>query len=306
MSAGNSFISRWFKFVLERFAPLAHLLMITAFFSACGILGLRIADTPFAFNWRLIPAFAATVFIFLHMRIFDEIKDYEHDIEVNPTRPLARGLISVYEAKVVAYFLIVIELALTALLGMQAFVSGLCVVVYTLVMYKEFFIGEWLRPLLAIYALFHTVVAGWIALFVFSALTGLYLWEAPLGYWLFVLASYFIFNIFEFGRKTFAPEEERSGVESYSRNFGLWRATLNVSFLQAIPSVAIAIYLGINLGLGLTFNAAMAVLALAITVSGIVLAAKPTTGGALVFRGICSAFIVLFNLIIATAAGVSL
>jgi 4-hydroxybenzoate polyprenyltransferase len=41
---------------------------------------------------------------------------------------------------------------------------------------------------------------------------------------LFALGNWFVFNVFEFGRKTFGKEEERAGVDSYSARLNPWGA----------------------------------------------------------------------------------
>jgi 4-hydroxybenzoate polyprenyltransferase len=216
---------------------------------------------------------------------------------VHKDRPLARGLISVSEAKRVAFGLIIIELFLALIIGRSAFIAAICVVLYSLIMYKEFFIGSWLRPKMATYALAHTLVSCWMSAFVFCAVTGLNLWEIPKVYGMFILVNWMIFNIFEFGRKTFGKEEEEELVESYSKRLGPIRAALNV-VIMATVAMYVAYKYGSIFNLSFLFTLSMYLLyGLTLICAGLY-AVHNDRSSARIFRGICSIFILFYNVII--------
>jgi hypothetical protein len=123
-------------------------------------------------------------------------------------------------------------------LGQAAFAAWSLVAGYSLLMYREFFIGRWLRPRLATYAVMHTLVACWIATWTFCAATGREFADMPASYAQLVFANWAVFNLFEFGRKTFGVEEERGPDESYSKRFGPVRAAANV--LRFCPNLPVA------------------------------------------------------------------
>ena len=52
----------------------------------------------------------------------------------------------------------------------------------------------------------------------------------------FALSSWCLFNVFEFGRKTFASSEERAGVQSYSKIFGRFVAVLLVLVMAGLST----------------------------------------------------------------------
>ena len=58
--------------------------------------------------------------MFLHLRIFDEIKDFKLDRIIHPNRPLARGLINVLEAKKITLLLIITQLIVSAAISIPA------------------------------------------------------------------------------------------------------------------------------------------------------------------------------------------
>jgi 4-hydroxybenzoate polyprenyltransferase len=157
-------------------------------------------------------------------------------------------------------------------------------------MYREFFLGSWLRHRLTTYALIHTPVSSFISLFIFSSMTGKYCWQAPSHALLFSLITWLIFNIFEFGRKTFGQEEESPLHDSYSQRFGSWGAAALV-LLMAFLSVFITWYLGVPaLALSLLFFPLMGF--------SLFYAFFNSKKWAIAFRTACSLFILFFNVVV--------
>lgn len=227
----------WAIFIKDRFPPLQYIPMIAAFF---------LANCANYNAWSLL----VTTLVFFHLRVFDEIKDYQTDVIHNPTRPLASGLISCKEAWYVALACIGLELALSAMISAKALLIACGMVGYSLLMYKEFFIGEWLRPKLATYALTHTLIVCWISAFLGSPS---------------LLANWMVFNVFEFGRKTFGKAEQ---VKNTKYKYGeLW--------VLFFAGTATALHL--TLFTGILFAALMA-----------------TAPWTKLFRTACSAFIFLY------------
>jgi 4-hydroxybenzoate polyprenyltransferase len=237
-------MKNWLIFIRERFPLLKHIPLIVFFFWANVFIALGSFQQM---EWKWGVSFVVIFLAFFHLRIFDEIKDYETDLIIHPERPLARGLISVREAKIAAFILCCVELGLALSLGLSAFLAASCFILYSLLMYKEFFVGSWLRPKLATYALTHTVISGWLALFIFSAVTGQNFWEVPKSFAFFVFANWMVFNIFEFGRKTFGKEEEKPLIESYSKNFGSWGAALIVLAFAILAAASLFLLIPLSI-----------------------------------------------------------
>jgi 4-hydroxybenzoate polyprenyltransferase len=205
----------------ERFPPLQNLPMIAAFFAANVAVGSRAAVSVPAVP-RLILAGAVLMSFFMRLRIFDDVKDQRTDVASNPGRPLARGLIAPVEARAVAFALLALEGLLSAVLGWSALGAWLVAAGFSLLMFKEFFCGPWLRPKLELYAVTHTFVACLMAVMVFATVSDVATWRA--ADLLFALASWAVFNVYEFARKSFDVSEERPGVDSYSSRLGAWGA----------------------------------------------------------------------------------
>lgn len=228
-------MAKWWILIQERFSPLSYVPMIFLFTWANGLYLTTSAGIPW--NWpRFAIVFVLLLSFFFRMRLFDEIKDYEVDLKVNPTRPLARGILSISQVKKALFVLILFELTVAGSLGLNPLLIHALAIGYSLLMYEEFFIGDWLRPHLTTYAVTHTFVSTLLGLSSAVAMTGMELTKLPPSALLFFLMNWAFFNLFEFARKTFAPSEERNHVPSYSNIFGCNGALL-LSLSQALVGV---------------------------------------------------------------------
>lgn len=234
---------RWLYFINERFNPLSYAAMIFVFLVAHYILYLNFTKQDVIFSavslLHLIPLVLATTLFFFKLRLLDEVKDLESDAIYHPDRPLPKGVLSKNEVIRTAFIIMVIEIALFSYYGFWAFFSALIAVGYSLIMYKEFFVKSWLRAHLTTYAATHTLVVVFLSLTIFASLFNNLILET---FWILIYFSFsgwFLFNIFEFGRKTFAKSEEKEGVASYSKIFGKFGAVLLVLAMAVLSIIFI-------------------------------------------------------------------
>lgn len=206
--------ARWWVFLRDRFGA-GSALMAAAFFAGNALLAARLTGaTPDVTAW--VAGSAATVLVFLRLRIFDDLKDAACDRRAHPDRPLASGAVSSREAKRAAIVVAAVELAAVAAVGPSAIVAWTGVLAYSLLMLREFFIGPWLRPRMELYAFAHTLVAAWIGLLCAAVATARHPWELPAPVLLAAVLNWATFNVFELARKSRAPEEEDPRSPSYS------------------------------------------------------------------------------------------
>jgi 4-hydroxybenzoate polyprenyltransferase len=284
------YLYKWLWFINERFSPLTYAVMIFVFLGAHYALYLnflnQIPTSNFLGILNLLPLVVVTSFFFFKLRLLDEVKDMESDALHHPERPLPRGILSKNEVVKTAFMLMVAEIILFSFYGFWAFLCALIVVSYSLVMYKEFFIKKWLRAHLTTYAVFHTFVVVLISVTIFVSLLGKPFSEIPKEFIYFSFAGWFLFNIFEFGRKTFAKNEERKGVDSYSKIFGKLGAVLLV-----LPMALLS-----NLLLGKAGASVIGILFLPLALVGMVGLLYATTEDlyfAKVYRSLTSLYIIL-------------
>lgn len=231
----------WWILIKERFPPASTLPMIVLFVIANGMLASQIMGIHANLGLYAL-AFLLALSFFLRLRLFDELKDYETDLKINPTRPLARGILAPQQVWNGALCLIIFEILLSGAIGFHALSAQLIAIGYSLLMYKEFFIGPWLRPHLTMYAVTHTFVSALLGFALAAVVVSKPVWSFPPIFFLAGLMYWCIFNLFEFARKTFAPEEERANVDSYSSLFGIAGA-VGLSLSQALIAGLLGDYL---------------------------------------------------------------
>lgn len=218
VTKGKNLLIFW-QFIKERFDPISHFIMITLFLLAHYLILLLQGELLVNSTTLLLLCLVCVIF-FLKLRFYDEIKDYQTDLEINPGRPLPRGLISLAQVKEWIINCLVVEFVIFASTGPKSFLMGIMAMGYSVLMYKEFFIGEKIRPHLTTYATSHTIVTLFLSLALFCGATSKAPWELDKDYYYFGIASWLLFNIFELGRKTYQNTEERNAVESYSKIWG--------------------------------------------------------------------------------------
>lgn len=300
-------ISRWSIFIRERFEPVSHTIMIFAFASANA--AMAFAAGPYEIKSRagyLFAGFMLVWLVFFHMRLFDDIKDYETDKLVNKDRPLPRGVLSVNEFGAGILVCVLSEIVLSASLGFKIFSTYALVLGFTLIMRQEFFIGDWMRPKMELYAATHTFSASMLGLLIYSILKDASVVEIPAAYLYIALGNWFVFNVFEFGRKTFSVKEERDGVDSYS---------LRLSPFGAFALLAVNIFFAffmLYLSAGNITAAAAAgkcpnlmpmlisaaVISFTVICAGMVYSGKPSDFNAKFYRGAVSFYLVAYHLAI--------
>ena len=169
----------------------------------------------------VIPFFAYYGFFFM-LRVFDEHKDYDLDCHNHPERVLQSGLITLTDLKILGAIAIIAQGITSAWLDgwtLGTVLAGwLVVIIWSSLMAKEFFIGEWLSKRLFLYAVTHMVVMPMgLVWAVTMASPGVAFPEA-----VYVLAGFSFVSgfTFEISRKIKAPEDERDTIDSYTRIFG--------------------------------------------------------------------------------------
>lgn len=298
-----SFIKRWWTFIKERHEPFGITLMVLAFFAANSFFAYQVkVHVPPCWS-RLTAGFVLVWLIFLHMRLFDEVKDYDFDKKHNPERPLARGLISVEEFSAMTLVCILAECAIAASMKWPVFPAYVMVLCFTLMMRMEFFIGSWMGPKLELYAITHTFSATMIGMLIHTIICFSDFAGADKPFLVFALGNWFVFNVFEFGRKTFGKEEEREGVESYSDRLtplgavGLLMVNIIAAFACLYYSVAARFAPSM-------YNILIpaGVVSLIVAVPGLIYASNPGKKMAKVYRGTVNLYLLAYPASIAIAS----
>ena len=238
-------LNAWFQ---ERFPPAHAILFFVLYFSAVLFGAFLTSSGALSFGVDELLGFVGVYAFFLMLRVFDEHKDYDSDCINFPERVLQRGLVTLNHLKVVGVITIAAQLGVSLYLDggfARVTITWLVVMFWSSLMLKEFFVGEWLQERVVLYALSHMVVMpmalAWMAQMGASAAI-----TTPVFY--LCLMAFFSGFSFELARKTRAPEDEREGVDSYTKAFGT----------RGAPLVTV----------GLLFGAAVALLATLYEIAG--------------------------------------
>lgn len=234
----------------ERF-PLIQTVPLLALFSAAAInVSAFLAGRDLPGFTAYLAGFLLAMILFFQMRVADEHKDYEDDLRYRPERPVQRGLISLALLARIASGLGLLAIVIAFTRPVPTAICLLLTWGWFMLMTREFFAPDWLKARPVLYLVSHMAILPLIDLM----LTSLE-WAghgAAHGLWVFLAVSFVNGCVLEIGRKTWAPENEREGVETYSRLWGPGQSALIwLSFVAGAAVLLVA--LGALLGLGRLF-----------------------------------------------------
>jgi 4-hydroxybenzoate polyprenyltransferase len=255
------FPRRLAAYLAERFPVLGHGVLIFAYYSSSQFLArtLTAPGRPMHYDLTSLLGGLALFLFFFHLRVFDEHKDYAEDLRNYPNRILQSGIITLRDLKILGGIAIALGILLCAWRGPAALAAWTAAFLFSLLMLKEFFVGDWLKEHFLIYATSHMLIMPLLSLLVFSFATGRWPWEAPPWYWMYAWVGFFVTLNWEVSRKIRAPEDEVEGVETYTRIFGTYGAAYVVLLIRVIDTGLVSL-VGWHLGLSPWFYAALVAL----------------------------------------------
>lgn len=247
----KNILSRLWIYQKERFPLAGYLPLVAAFtFSAASYSRICRGGEGVVPWTRLIAGIATSFGIFLLLRLFDEFKDAEDDAAYRPYRPVPRGLVTLRELGRLIVLVIAAMILLNALL-MPVMLPALALALgYILIMWREFFVREWLRRHPVVYMATHMMIMPLTDFYT----TGLDWMNAraamPRGLFLFLTVTFLNGCVIEIGRKIRNPKDEEKGVETYSYLWGPNRATgiwLGILTFTAVLAYLCCAYAGYGL-----------------------------------------------------------
>jgi hypothetical protein len=263
-SLATSLPARLYAYSKERFPIGSYGTGVFLSFFSAYLVAQALADCYVTVGWDSIAGLATVLLVFYHLRIMDELKDAREDAQYHPERPVARGLVTLGELRLVGLVAIITQIGLNLCLGLPVFAAYLSVLLFSLLMYREFFLGQWLKRSVLLYGLSHMVTVPLIAFYIYAS----YAFRNNTGFHpafgLYLALSFVVGLFLEIARKIRSPQEEQEGVDSYSRYFGTARATYvatGLVFLGSATSTGIGLVLGFTmyyyLGIWVLFAIAM-------------------------------------------------
>lgn len=230
----------------ERF-PLVKTVPLLACFSAASItLSAVLSERPLPSISAYIIGFLLVFILFFQLRVADEVKDGEDDAKYRPERPIPRGLVSL--RLIVSLGVVTIPLAVVLALMHGADLIWLLLLTWAwlTVMTFEFGVPVWLKARPVLYLLSHMAIMPLIDLL----LTGIE-WmphgSAAPALWLFIALSFSNGCVLEIGRKLWATENERIGVDTYS---GLWGPARAAHIWLIFVGISATLLIGVGIATG--------------------------------------------------------
>lgn len=267
----------------ERF-PARNAVFFAVFYATALLIGRATAGAgdPMTLSLRDAAGFAAVWCFFLMLRVFDEHKDFAADAIAHPHRVLQRGLITLRDLRVVG------ALAIAVQLGVSLWMDGgagpvtawwLVALAWSVLMAREFFVRDWLRGHLVIYALSHIVVMAILAMWI--ATMGAPRAATATAPWGFAMLSLFAGLAFEIARKIRAPEQEHPMADSYTQALGVRTASgLLLGVVVGAAIVALALVALLSGRVGVIAAGALGASVLVAALSIVRFRARPTPASA--------------------------
>lgn len=212
----------------ERFPPVNMFLFAILFFTVHAVSFYFFASnpSPVFLGWGVL----AVISFFFRLRVFDEIKDYDIDVENHPGRVLQSGRVSLQNLILLSAVLFVIEASWSIYAGTDAMLCWLAAIFYSVLMRYEFFTGRFLKKYLLLYAVTHMMIMPLIILWIWASFAPAQLFHR--GFYFLAALAFLGGFCFEIARKTHAASAERLTVDSYSKSLGFLPAiSLVLSFL---------------------------------------------------------------------------
>jgi 4-hydroxybenzoate polyprenyltransferase len=293
-------VKHFLAYLNERFPPIANVLLILTYYSSNQFLAFALTQPGPVMHydaWSFLGMLMLVLFFF-HIRVFDEHKDYEEDCRYFPNRVLQRGLITLRHLKIAGAIAIAIEITVCALRGPRALTAWAIAFGFTLLMLREFFAHDFLKPRFLLYATSHMLIMPLLSLLVFSFATRRWPWEAPPWFWVYAFVGFFVTFNWEVSRKIRAPEREIDGVDSYTKIFGTFGAAYLVLAIRAIDTALVAA-VGWHLGFSRWFYLALVALYAVCLFGFFQYRFRPTPRHAKMMEVYAGMYMIVFDLLVA-------
>lgn len=221
---GLSPMQRLWIYQAERF-PLAKTAVLLAVFAAAGLsLSAHLGGRSLPPIWVFVAVWLVAIGFLFQLRVADEFKDFDDDSRYRPERPVPRGLVSLKLLRRLGLATAALAIVLSATISPPLLLPLALVWLWLGLMTAEFFVPAWLKARPLLYLVSHMAIMAFIDFYVTAAEWLPHSALPPPGIWIFVILSGVNGCVLEFGRKTWAPESERPGVETYSALYGPGRS----------------------------------------------------------------------------------
>ena len=304
MKNKTDFIQKYLLWSKERFPATGVILYSGCIFYLSYFFGkLFHNQVPMSFI-KTLPGFFVIFLVLLHIRVFDEHKDYDKDVIAYPERILSKGIITLSDLRVLLYITVFLEIIVSLSFGPVQTIVWLMIMGWSLLMLFEFFVPEFLNRHMGLYLISHQMLLPIVLLFGFSMRYDLnsIRWGDITTIVIFMAGTMFATVTYEIARKTWSKDREHEHADSYTKFWGIGKAVfINqvVAFLSGVCfSVIYALY-----DLHKVFNINIGILYILFLFTGVIFFRSPTNknskmlelGGTLFLLGVFVNSIIAFG-----------
>ncbi|HLO14352.1 MAG TPA: UbiA family prenyltransferase [Anaerolineales bacterium] len=291
----------FWTYLQERFPLQANGLLIASYFTANYMLANSSTlqgGAPLEISWRFPAGCLVLLFMFFHMRVIDEHKDFERDRVVHPHRVLSRGLITLKQLGRVGLLVVTVEIIFSYLFGTPALFMCMVILAFSWLIYKEFYVGEVLENHLLLNAFLHLIIMPMYSLYVFTVVADTFPWYATLPVLLYAWVSYGVGFAYELARKTRVPSDECPGLITYSSVMGVYPPAWG-TLLALLFSGMISALVGVLMGFAWWYHAVVVALLVIVAFGVLRFRIRTTTATAASLQVYAGMFIFAFDILLA-------
>lgn len=219
-----------FSYLKERF-PFINMGLFAILFGVVFSVANYKNPTLQKFDLMSLIGILAVISFFFRLRVYDEIKDFQLDALNHPNRVLQSGKISLKTLIFISFIISIIELFWSCQKGTSALLAWGFAFFYALLMRYEFFMGNFLKKYLPLYAFLHLLVMPLIIFWVWVAHLGFVINANLILLMFFSLIAGFAFEI---ARKIHIKMAESPTIDSYSKALGYDMAVYVTVFICVV------------------------------------------------------------------------
>lgn len=220
-------LNKYWLYLQERF-PLSQFLPLSILIGGGAAILSQVYVYQSVVGWFKVSLSASALFLLLmRLRIWDEHKDWVHDRQHYPNRPVIRGLVKLKELQNLLLAILGFEIVIALSMGINSFIWFGVMLGYSWLMYQEFFIRDWLKKHFTSYIISHEILLIPLFWYLMSLNVKMGFWEMLTNYFAWLLIAYSGGQLFmlEVARKIRGPKQETASRDTYSAQYGPWRAT---------------------------------------------------------------------------------
>jgi 4-hydroxybenzoate polyprenyltransferase len=225
--------ARLWTYQAQRFPLFSQGALIVLFALSCVCFGALTRPSPAPpLNASVLVGIVVVFLFFFQFRVADEHRDYDEDFRNRPWLPVPRGVITLPELDVFVLGAMAVQIVLTAALHPPLVALLFPPWLWIALVRMEAFAELKDRPLLSLLA--HLFFFPLVALYAIGAEQLPVSGALSPGLGAFLVLSALAAASMEFARKCLAAEDEKPGVDTYSKLWGPVRAGMTLAFTVAL------------------------------------------------------------------------